>query len=81
MVDNDDGDEDNDDDKDIDSDMVEVTHEDNETAKDELSVSQLEFFSLLDYIRMYLTDMWKFRYQMFVLLKLTVLCKLNDMRN
>ena len=46
MVDNDDGDEDNDDDKDIDSDMVEVTHEDNETAKDELSVSQLEFFLL-----------------------------------
>ena len=55
MVDNDDGDEDNDDDKDIDSDMVEVTHEDNETAKDELSVSQLEFFYLLDNMRIYLT--------------------------
>ena len=38
MVDNDDGDEDN---EDIDSDMVELTHEDNETAKDELSVSKL----------------------------------------
>ena len=53
MVDNDDGDEDNDDDKDIDSDMVEVTHEDNETAKDELSVSQLDFFYLLDNILTY----------------------------
>jgi len=42
MVDNDDGDEDNDDDKDIDSDMVEVTHEDNETAKDELSTLNKE---------------------------------------
>merc|ERR1711994_638834 len=42
MVDNDDGDEDNEDDKDIDSDMVEVTHEDNETAKDELSTLNKE---------------------------------------
>ena len=38
MVDNDDGDEDK---EDIDSDMEEVKHEDTETAKDELSVSQL----------------------------------------
>merc|ERR1712079_729916 len=42
MVDNDDGDEDNDDDKDIDHGMVEVTHEDNETAKDELSTLNKE---------------------------------------
>ena len=63
MVDNDDGDEDNDDDKDIDSDMVEVTHEDNETAKDELSVSQLEFFlpSRLHTLHMHLIDLWKLR--------------------
>ena len=38
MSDNEDGNEDNDD---SDSDMVEVTHEDNEAAKDELSVSKL----------------------------------------
>ena len=39
MSDNEDGNEDNDD---SDSDMVEVTHEDNEAAKDELSVSKFK---------------------------------------
>ena len=39
MSDNEDGNEDNDD---SDSDMVELTHEDNEAAKDELSVSKFK---------------------------------------
>ena len=39
MSDNEDGNEDNDD---SDSDMVELTHEDNEAAKDELSVSEFK---------------------------------------
>ena len=44
MSDNEDGNEDNDD---SDSDMVEVTHEDNEAAKDELSVSEFKKFLLM----------------------------------
>ena len=42
MSDNEDGNEDNDD---SDSDMVEVTHEDNEAAKDELSVSKFKEYN------------------------------------
>ena len=44
MSDNEDGNEDNDD---SDSDMVEVTHEDNEAAKDELSVSKFKEYRFI----------------------------------